>query len=73
VFADLATVEAFAEATGVSVRTVERLIAQRKIPITKFGRKPYVVVSRAREALMAEVQVGHQPVRPGRPSNKRAA
>ncbi len=66
--ADLATYEAFAAALGISPRTIQRFAAQRKIPVVHFGREPFVVVSRAREILMAEVRMGHEPVRRGRPT-----
>jgi hypothetical protein len=64
----LATFADFAAAVGKSSRTIQRLAAQKKLPIVKFGREPYVVVSRAREILMAELRTGHEPVRRGRPT-----
>lgn len=70
---DLAPVDVFAAAVGKSVRTVLRYIAQKKVPTVTMGRTPYVVISQAREALMAEAQTGHKPVRRGRPPNKIAA
>ena len=64
---DLASIEVFAAAVGRSPRTVCRMVAERKIPIIRIGRTPYVIVSRARDALMGDIQAGPEPVRRGRP------
>jgi hypothetical protein len=66
--ADLATVEVTAKALDRSPRTIQRFIAQGRLPFVTIGRTPYVVVSQARETLLAASKpVGHAPVRRGRP------
>jgi hypothetical protein len=63
---DLATVEVTAEALGKSPRTIQRMIAQKKIPIATIGRTPYVIISGAREAVMSSA-------RGGRPAGRKVA
>jgi hypothetical protein len=70
--ADLATIEVTAAALDRSPRTIQRFIAQGRLPSVTIGRTPYVVLSRARELLMTP-KVKHAPVRRGRPANRRAA
>ncbi len=70
---DLALVDVVAEAVEKSPRTIQRLIAQGKLPTVTIGRTPYVVISRARELQMAAPKIRHAPVRKGRPSASRAA
>ncbi len=50
---DLASVDAVAAAVEKSPRTIARMIARGELPSVMIGRTPYVVVSRARELLMA--------------------
>jgi hypothetical protein len=70
VFADLASVPAFAAAVEKSERTIGRLISQG-LPIVRVGATPYVVVSKAAQFIMATAP--DRNVRPrGRPV-KRAA
>jgi hypothetical protein len=64
--ADLAPLAVVAEAIGKNIRTVQRLVGQGKLPTVTIGRTSYVVVSRARELLLAP-KVRHSGVRRGRP------
>jgi excisionase family DNA binding protein len=64
---DLATVDQVAKAVGKSSRTVARLIAAGKLPCVFLGRTPFVVISGARDLLMAAPKTRHAPVRRGRP------
>ncbi len=66
IFGDLATVEAFAAATGLSPRTILRYIAAGRVPMTRVGKTPYIIISKAREALMTP-QPRHEQPRRGRP------
>jgi hypothetical protein len=70
---DLAPLAVVAEAVGKNIRTIQRLVVQGKLPTVTIGRTPYVVVSRARELLLAESKVRHAPIRRGRPTHKKAA
>jgi hypothetical protein len=70
---DLATVEVTAEALGKSPRTIQRMIAEKKIPTVTVGRTPYVVVSGARAAFMSSTRTGHEPPKRGRPAGRKAA
>ena len=70
--ADLSPIGVLARAVGKNPRTIQRLIAQGKLPIVRIGQTPYVVVSRARELLMAAPKPRHAPVRRGRPSRNAA-
>ena len=67
---DLAPLAVVAEAVGKNIRTIQRLVVQGKLPTVTIGRTPYVVVSRARELLLAESKVRHAPIRRGRPTHK---
>lgn len=67
---DLAPLAVVAEAVGKNIRTIQRLVVQGKLPTVTIGRTPYVVVSRARELLLAELKVRHAPIRRGRPTHK---
>jgi hypothetical protein len=69
---DLASVDAVAEAVEKSPRTIARMIARGELPTVTIGRTPYVVISRARELLMAAPKVRHAPVRRGRPARNAA-
>jgi hypothetical protein len=69
--ADLASVEVTARALDRSPRTIQRFISQGKLPCVTIGRTPYVVVSQARDVLLAAAKpIGHAPVRRGRPRKK---
>ncbi len=70
---DLATIEVTAQALGKSPRTVQRMIAQKKLPVITIGRKPYVVLSGARDALMSSARIGHDLPKRGRPAGRKAA
>jgi hypothetical protein len=50
----LATIDVFAKAADKSVRTVQRLISEGKLPAVKIGRTPYVVIGKSRDAIMAQ-------------------
>jgi excisionase family DNA binding protein len=52
-FNDLTTVNEAAKALRKSRSTVLRMVAEGKLPCIWVGRTPYIVVSRARAALMA--------------------
>jgi hypothetical protein len=68
----LAPVDTVAEALGKSTRTIQRLVAQEKLPTVWVGRTPYIVLDRARQVLMTP-KVKHAPVRRGRPVGRKAA
>ena len=70
---DLAPVEIIAEALGKSPRTIQRMIARGKLATVTIGRTPYVVVSRARELVLAAPTVRRAFVRRGRPAGRKAA
>ena len=70
-FEDLASIEAYAEATDKSPRTVQRMIAMG-LPIVKVGNTPYIVLSKAPAFIMAKQREHNQP-RCGQPRAKRAA
>ena len=65
--ADLSPIDILAKAVGKNPRTIQRLIAQGKLPVVRIGNTPYVVVSKARQLLMAAPKLRHAPVRKGRP------
>ena len=69
---DLASPAVVASALAKSPRTIARLIAAGKIPTIMVGRTPYVILSKAREALMSGAPVHHAPVKRGRPAKKTA-
>jgi excisionase family DNA binding protein len=47
--AEFPTIKAFAEAMGVSVRTVERMVSRKEVDLARFGRMRRVNVSATRE------------------------
>jgi ParB-like chromosome segregation protein Spo0J len=70
---DLASIDAVAGAVGKSPRTIARMIARGELPTITIGRTPYVIISHARELLMAAPKNRHEPARRGRPSRQQAA
>ena len=64
---DLASIENVAAALGKNTRTIQRFIAAGKLPIVRVGHTPLIVLSAARELLMASATKRHAPVRAGRP------
>lgn len=70
---DLASLAVVAEAVGKNIRTIQRLVEQGRLPVVTIARTRYVVVSRARELLLAAPTVRHAPVRRGRPVGRKAA
>jgi hypothetical protein len=48
-FADLPTIQVFAKAAGVSVRTVERMADRKEVDLVRFGRIRCVSVSSTRD------------------------
>jgi hypothetical protein len=69
-FEDTASLEEYAAATGKSTRTVQREIARGDLSVVYNGRRPRIVVSAARDKLMAGAKARHQPVRRGRPAKQ---
>jgi len=66
VFADLATVEDYAQAVGKTERSVWTYIRQG-LPVTYIGKSAYVVLSKASQYWVSRTRQRQEPRRPGRP------
>ncbi len=70
VFEGLASYPTVAEALGVSVRSVQNLVARREIEVVRICRAPFVVLASLREMVARQREQRHAPPRRGRPKRK---